>query len=146
MQLSENFSLEELTFSEIGSRKGLANIPGPETLEKLRDLAAFLEEVRTVLGRPVNVNSAYRSQAVNEAVGGKPTSQHLRGEAADIRVPGMTPNEVVQAIRSAKLPYDQLIREFDRWTHVSIAPGRTPRGQVLIIDSKGARPFPPMEV
>ena len=87
------------------------------------------------------VNSAFRSKQVNNAVGSKDTSQHRIGCAADIRVPGITPDEVVKAIIAAKLPYDQLIREFDRWTHISIPNEKSakPRSQVLIIDKKGTR-------
>ena len=87
------------------------------------------------------VNSAFRSKKVNDAVGSKDTSQHRIGCAADIRVPGMAPDAVVKAVIAAKLPFDQLIREFDRWTHISITndPKGKPRGQVLIIDRQGTR-------
>jgi hypothetical protein len=89
------------------------------------------------------VNSAFRSKAVNDAVGSKDTSQHRIGCAADIRVPAMTPDEVVKAIIASGLPYDQIIREFDRWTHVSIpnTPEAKPRKQALIIDRAGTRAF-----
>jgi len=89
------------------------------------------------------VNSAFRCKEVNDAVGSKDTSQHRVGCAADIRVPGMTPDQVVKAIMAADLPFDQLIREFDRWTHISITndPNGKPRGQVLIIDRQGTRPY-----
>ena len=89
------------------------------------------------------VNSAFRSKAVNDAVGSKDTSQHRVGCAADIRVPGMTPDEVVRTIIGSDLGYDQVIREFDRWTHVSIPniAGATPRKQALIIDKQGTRIF-----
>jgi hypothetical protein len=87
------------------------------------------------------VNSAFRSKQVNDAVGSKDTSQHRIGCAADIRVPGVTPDEVVKTIIAAGLPYDQVIREFDRWTHISIPnePARAPRKQALIIDKQGTR-------
>ena len=85
------------------------------------------------------ISSAYRSKAVNDAVGSRDTSSHRLGLAADFRVPGMTPDAVVRAIIAAKLPYDQLIREFDAWTHISISD--TPRRQALIIDKAGTRPF-----
>jgi hypothetical protein len=94
-------------------------------------------------GAFVLVNSAFRCKQVNDAVGSKDTSQHRFGCAADIRVPGVTPDQVVKAVIAAKLPYDQLIREFDRWTHISVpntANGK-PRGQVLIIDKLGTRPY-----
>jgi hypothetical protein len=89
------------------------------------------------------INSAFRSKAVNDAVGSKDSSQHRIGCAADIRVPNMTPDEVVRAIIAADLPYDQIIREFDRWTHISVpnTPDGKPRKQALIIDKAGTRSF-----
>lgn len=139
MNLSEHFTLEELTHTD---HRELDNTPNDAELTNLKRLAEFLEEVKTVLGgKPVMVNSAFRSKAVNDAVGSKDTSQHRVGCAADIRVPGMTPNEVVKAIISAQLPYDQVIREFDRWTHVSVPNNMLdkPRMQALIIDKQGTR-------
>lgn len=143
MNLTPNFTLEELTVSEIGARKGLDNTPGPVAQKNLVRLAKFLEEVRKILGKPIVVNSAYRGPEVNSAVGGSKNSQHLVGCAADIKVPGMTPDAVCRAIIQSKLQYDQLIREFDSWTHISIPneEGSTPRGQTLIIDRAGTRPF-----
>ena len=143
MKLSEHFSLDELTVSESAARLGLDNTPTNEALMNLKRLAAFLEQVRATLGKPIKINSAYRSPAVNKSVGGSATSQHCFGCAADIRVNGMTPDQVVRAIINAKLPYDQVIREFDSWTHVSIpntADGKR-RGMALIIDKKGTRAF-----
>lgn len=139
MNLTEHFTLEELTHTD---HRELDNTPNDAELANLKRLAEFLEEVKTVLGgKPVMVNSAFRSKAVNDAVGSKDTSQHRVGCAADIRVPGMTPNEVVKAIISAQLPYDQVIREFDRWTHVSVPNNMLdkPRMQALIIDKQGTR-------
>jgi hypothetical protein len=107
-------------------------------------LAAFLEEVKSVLGnKPVMVNSAFRCKEVNDAVGSKDTSQHRIGCAADIRVPSMTPDEVVKAVIASGIGYDQIIREFDRWTHISIPniAGDSPRRQALIIDKAGTRPY-----
>ena len=94
-------------------------------------------------GKPIMVNSAFRSKQVNDAVGSKDTSQHRLGCAADIRVPGMTPDEVVKAVIASGLPYDQVIREFDRWTHISVPNQITnePRRQALIIDKQGTRPY-----
>jgi hypothetical protein len=104
----------------------------------------MLEEVKTLLdNKPVMINSAFRSKAVNDAVGSKDTSQHRVGCAADIRVPGLTPDQVVQAIKNSPIQFDQLIREFDSWTHISVPnnPSGTPRKQVLIIDKQGTRPY-----
>ena len=143
MNLSPNFTLEELTASETAARNGLDNTPGPIAMKNLERLAQFLEEVRKVLGKPVVISSGYRGPEVNAHVGGQKTSQHLVGCAADIKVPGMTPDAVCRAIKASDLQYDQLIREFDSWTHVSIPneEGSTPRGQTLIIDRAGTRPF-----
>jgi uncharacterized protein YcbK (DUF882 family) len=143
MNLSPNFTLEELTASETAMRNGLDNTPGPIAMQNLTRLANFLEEVRKVLGKPIMINSAYRGPEVNTHVGGSKNSQHMVGCAADIRVPGMSPNEVCKAIIASDLQYDQLIREFDSWTHISITneEGSTPRGQTLIIDRAGTRPF-----
>lgn len=143
MQLSPHFTLEELTFSEIASRKGLDNTPSANEIDNLKRLALLLEVVRTVVGKPVKINSAYRSKAVNDAVGSKDSSQHRLGCAADIRVDGMTPREVVKAVIACGQDFDQLIQEFDSWTHISVPnyAQDKPRKQVLIIDRSGTRPF-----
>jgi hypothetical protein len=141
MNLSPNFTLEELTHTD---HREYDNTPNDAELENLKRLAQFLEEVKAALGgRPVMVNSAFRSKQVNDAVGSKDTSQHRIGCAVDIRVPKLTPDEVVRIIIAAGLPYDQVIREFNAWTHVSIpnTPDAKPRNQALIIDKQGTRPF-----
>jgi zinc D-Ala-D-Ala carboxypeptidase len=143
VKLSPNFTLAELTHSETAERLGLDNTPDEKVKANLVRLARMLEEVRRVLGRPVMVNSAYRSPAVNKAIGSKPTSQHCIGCAADIRVPGLTPDDIVKAIIKTNIEYDQLIREFNSWVHISI-PNKfadKPRKQVLIIDKTGTRPY-----
>ena len=137
--MTPHFTLEELTHTD---HREFDNTPNDEELENIMRLAEFLEEVKAALGgRPVMVNSAFRSKQVNDAVGSKDSSQHRIGCAVDIRVPQLTPDQVVKAIIAADLPYDQLIREFDRWTHISIpnTPTTQPRRQVLIIDKKGTR-------
>jgi putative chitinase len=140
MQLSEHFSLEELTHTD---HREFDNTPTDKELANLVRLAEFLEVIKAILdGRPIMINSAFRSKAVNDAVGSKDSSQHRTGCAADIRVPGMTPDEVVKAIIASDLDYDQVIREFDRWTHLSIpSESVTPRKTALIIDKTGTRPY-----
>ena len=141
MQLSKHFSYDELTTT---NHREFDNTPSEAELENLKRLANFLEEVKSVLyGKPIMVNSAFRSELVNNACGSKSNSQHRVGCAADIRVPGLTPDEVVKAIMDSDLPYDQLIREFDRWTHLSIPnqPTDLPRKQALIIDKTGTRKY-----
>ena len=141
MKLSPSFTLDELTHTDL---RQYDNTPSDGELENLVRLAEFLEQVKVVLGgKPIIVNSAFRSKAVNDAVGSKDSSQHRKGRAADIRVPGLTPDQVVKAIIESGLEYDQVIREFDRWTHVSIPNTAVaePRGMALIIDKGGARAY-----
>jgi hypothetical protein len=153
MNLTPNFTLEELTHTD---HRTLDNTPtehekciinGKEVLvnavENMPRLADFLEQIKVILGgKPIMVNSGFRSEAVNDAVGSSNKSDHRRGCAADIRVPGMTPDEVTRAIIGSSLEYEQVIREFDRWTHVAIPMiGSAARKSKLIIDKTGTRPF-----
>lgn len=141
MNLSEHFTYDELTHTD---HREFDNTPNEAELANLKRLAAFLEEVKVLLGgKPVMVNSAFRSKQVNDAVGSKDTSQHRIGCAADIRIPGMTPDEVVKAVIASDLGFDQVIREFDRWTHISVpnTPEAKPRRQALIIDRSGTRVY-----
>ena len=143
MQLSEHFTLEELTSSSVAARTGLDNTPNATEVANLVRVAELLEQVRKLLGKPISINSGFRSKAVNDAVGSKDTSQHRIGCAADIKVSGMTPKEVVQACIDANIPFDQIIEEFGSWTHISVPDSiaRPPRKQALIIDRQGTRPF-----
>jgi len=135
--MTPHFTLAELTAT---SHRQFDNTPNEAETANLQKLAEFLERVKEALdGKPVMINSAFRSKQVNDSVGSKDTSQHRTGCAADFKVPGMTPDAVVRAIIAAGLPYDQIIREFDAWTHISISD--TPRRQALIIDRAGTRPF-----
>jgi hypothetical protein len=140
-KLTEHFTLEELTHTD---HREFDNTPNEAETANLGRLALFLEQVKQVLGgKPIMVNSAFRCKQVNDAVGSKDTSQHRIGCAADIRVPGMTPDEVVKAVIASGIGYDQVIREFDRWTHISVPNTKdmTPRRQALIIDKSGTRQY-----
>jgi uncharacterized protein YcbK (DUF882 family) len=144
MNLSPNFTLEELTRSEAAARNGWDNTPNETEIENLKRLAALLQDVKAAVGgKPVIINSGFRSKQVNDAVGSNDRSQHRLGCAADLRVPGMTPRQVVEACIEAKVPFDQIILEFDSWTHISVpnAPDAAPRGSKLIIDRQGTRQF-----
>lgn len=140
-QLSPHFTLEEFTSSQTGARKGIDNTPSPEIVAQLRDTAALLERVRTLLGGvPLIISSGYRSPALNAIVGGVPSSAHMSGRAADILVPSFgTPLEVCRAIEPhlAELGIDQLIYEFEAWTHIGTA--AAPRRQILTIDMHRTR-------
>jgi hypothetical protein len=143
-QLTEHFTLEELTRSDVALRNGWDNTPNGDEIANLVRLAFLLEQVKKAVGgKPVMVNSGFRSKRVNDAVGSKDTSQHRIGCAADIRVPGMTPKQVVDACIAAKVPYDQIILEFDSWTHISVAntPDKDLRHAQLIIDHAGTRAY-----
>ena len=135
--MTPHFTLAELTAT---SHRQFDNTPNEAETANLQRLAEFLERVKEALdGKPIMINSAFRSKQVNDSVGSKDTSQHRTGCAADFKVPNMTPDSVVRTIIAAGLPYDQIIREFDAWTHISISD--TPRRQALIIDRAGTRPF-----
>lgn len=141
MNLSPHFTLAELTRTD---HRKFDNTPGQAEIANLTRLAQFLELCRTALGdKPMVVTSAYRSKAVNSAVGSKDTSQHRTGCAADFIVPGITPDLVVKTLIKAGLPYDQIICEFNSWTHISIPnkPDLLPRYQALVIDRQGTRIF-----
>ncbi len=152
--LTPHFTLEELTHTD---HRDLDNTPterekciidGKEVfvnaVANLPRLANFLEQLKVILGgKPIMINSGFRSEAVNDSVGSNNKSDHRRGCAADIRVPGMTPDEVTKAIIASDLPYQQVIREFDRWTHVAITTNESdvPKKSKLIIDKQGTRAY-----
>jgi hypothetical protein len=141
MKLSEHFTLAELTVSEWASRKDVDNTPPKVLLSTLQELAAKLEEVRSVLGKPIHVNSGYRSPKVNKAIGGSPTSSHQHGQAADIISPEFgRPEQVCAAIIKSSIKFDQLILEYPTpegggWVHLGI--GKRMRQQVLTINKHG---------
>lgn len=133
--LTEHFTLEELTISQEAARRGISNEPSAEQIGNLRGLCVYvLEPLRVALGRPVIVSSGYRSPAVNALVGGSATSEHMKGLAADITVPGMTPVEVCRKIVELKLPCRQIISELGRWTHVSLS--KTPEVKPEVLTAK----------
>ena len=139
--MTPHFTLAELTAT---SHREFDNTPNEAETANLQRLAEFLEQVKTALdGKPIMINSGFRSKQVNDSVGSRDSSQHRIGAACDFRVPGMTPDAVVRAVIAAGLPFDQIIREFDAWTHISVTntPDGTPRRQALIIDKAGTRPF-----
>ncbi len=129
MNLTANFSLHELSKSETALRMGFDNTPDDEATENLRLLCEkVLQPVRDHYGKGVKVNSAYRSPESNAAVGGSKTSDHCKGMAADIEIPGVANADLAQWIMD-NLEYTQLILEFytpgipdSGWVHVSYDP------------------------
>jgi hypothetical protein len=141
-QLSQNFTLEEMCRTS----KPFANVPGPAEIAAMRTLCTMvLEPVRRHYGKPVRVNSAFRSLQVNRAVGSKDTSQHRRGEAADIEIDGVTNADLARWIRDHLL-FDQLILEAYQpgvpnsgWVHVSFRAGRARKSVLtMTMGSHGA--------
>lgn len=143
MKLSEHFTLEELTYSDIAKRHSLDNNPDKHIIFNLTRLAELLENVRALFNQPIRINSAYRSITVNSLLGSKPTSQHCNGCAADIHIASLTPDQIVKKIIKSDIQYDQVIREFDSWVHISIPndEGYIAKKQALIIDKTGTRPY-----
>jgi zinc D-Ala-D-Ala carboxypeptidase len=142
-QLSTHFSLEELIATQ---HRGIDNTPPADVVTRLARTAQGLEAVRTRLGVPVIISSGYRCPALNHAVGGQPSSQHLVGEAADFIAPQFgPPATVVSALVDCRdVDFDQLIEEHGAgvsWVHVSFVSDRAPRRQVLMIDASGTRPW-----
>lgn len=118
-QLSQHFSLEELTHTDTG----LPNHPSDTELDHLRSAAFRMEAVRTLLGgAAIHVDSGYRSMAVNLKVRGVPTSAHCLGYAIDFKCPDFgTPVEIVRAISESNIKFDQCIEE-GTWVHISFDP------------------------
>ena len=140
MNLTDNFSLEELCNSSTAKAKGIDNTPSPEVVNNLKLLAVnILQPLRATYGRPITVNSGYRSPALNKAVGGAGNSDHMYGRAADISVGSRAGNKILfDLIIKLKLPDDQLIFEKGSrktgpdWVHVSFNPARN-RSQILYL-------------
>ena len=139
-QLSEHFSLAEMTVSANAVALGLSNIPPADILARLKTTARQMERVRDLLGgRAIHVSSAYRSPAVNRVAGGAKASAHMSGWAVDFTCPDFgSPLDVADRIARSALTFDQLIHEHGRWVHISFDPLR--RGQQLTIDAHGTRP------
>jgi len=145
MKLTENFSLQEMIKSQTAERKGIDNKPSdPSVITNLQTLCEkVLQPVRDHYGRPVVINSGYRSPKLNKAIGSSSKSQHTKGEAADIEIPGVSNKELAEYIRD-NLGFDQLILEFyngvdpqSGWVHVSYVDDNSNRKQTLTINKNG---------
>lgn len=128
------FTIEEMTKSSTATAKGIDNTPSKDIEAKLQKLIeAVLDLLKEWYGKPIRVNSGYRCEALNEAIGGSKTSQHCLGEAADITAGSKEENEKLFNYIKDNLPFDQLINESDfSWIHVSYREGRL-RKQVLAL-------------
>ena len=131
------FSIEELCASDTAERKKIDNTPNADArLRMQRLIEQLLDPIRAAWGSPITVNSGYRSPALNRAVGGVPTSQHVKGEAADITVGSTADNKrlfdkIVELQKAGRIAFDQLIDESNyKWIHISYRAGNN-RNQVL---------------
>lgn len=137
-QISAHFTLRELTRSQTAERKGIDNTPSPEVIANLKALCdAILEPLRVVVG-PLTVTSAYRSPALNRAVGGNSKGQHPLGQAADIECFKMSTRALAEKVIELKLPFDELIVEYAQaddpnagWVHISYKKDGGNSGQIL---------------
>ena len=144
-KLTEHFTVEELTASPTARAKGIANTPTPDHLENMKYVCEkILEPVRRQFGKPITINSSYRCPALNKAVGGSTTSQHVNGEAVDFEINGIS-NKVVADWVSENLEFDQVILEFysegelnSGWVHASIKRNGQNRKQKLIARKDGS--------
>lgn len=130
----KHFTIEEMTKSSTATAKGIDNTPSKDIEAKLQKLIeAVLDLLKEWYGKPIRVNSGYRCEALNEAIGGSKTSQHCLGEAADITAGSKEENKKLFEYIKDNLPFDQLINESDfSWIHVSYREGRL-RKQVLAL-------------
>jgi zinc D-Ala-D-Ala carboxypeptidase len=136
MESKSYFSISEMCKSPTACRLKISNTPPPEAIKNLQGLIEHvLDPLRAAYGFPVIVSSGYRCAALNKAIGGVPTSQHMLGQAADIHTVADTPEanrELFNLIQRLRLPYDQLINEYNfNWIHVSFSPRN--RRQVIAI-------------
>jgi hypothetical protein len=139
MELTPHFTLEEATFSERASRKGINNQPSEQIFLNIKQAAVALERVRFLLGQPITINSWYRNAVVNKLVGGSKGSSHMGGWAIDFRCENYgRPLKIAQAIANSTINFDQLIHEYDSWVHISFDPRM--RMQLLTYDSKTVTP------
>lgn len=140
MQLSKNFSLAELIASRTATARGLSNQPTEEHIEALKALVEnVLQPLRDAVGKPIRITSGYRSHDLNNAVGGSKTSQHSRGQAADLVIQGMHPYDICRLLVKENIDFDQLIQEFGEWVHVSFNNKGRQRRQVLTAVKQNGR-------
>ncbi len=144
MQLSKNFSLAEMTKSETALRHDMDNTPGEAEIANLKTLCEkVLQPVRDHFAKGVKVNSGYRHPEVNAKVGGSKTSDHCKGQAADIEIPGVPNHELAQWI-SNNLEFTQVILEFytqgvpdSGWVHVSYDPANLKKQELTAVKQNG---------
>lgn len=115
-----NFKISELIHSDTAVLYRINNMPDINSLDNMLNLIVYcLQPIRDKLKKPMKITSGYRCYELNKKVGGQLTSQHLKGQAIDFVVDGMTPSQIVSFIKDNGFEYDQLINEYDKWVHIS---------------------------
>lgn len=128
-----NFKISELIYSDTAIQHNINNMPDIKALDCMLDLIFYcLQPIRDYLKKPMIITSGFRNNQVNKLVGGKPNSQHLKGQAADFIITGMPVNLVIDKIKASGIEFDQLLNECNQWTHISYNKGKN-RKQVLYI-------------
>lgn len=148
MQITEHFSFKELTRSETARRLGLQNVPSAAEMVNIQYTAEQLEKIRAYVGRGIVVTSCFRSERVNKAVGGSPTSAHRFGLAADCDAIGLTSlafaKEIIKMRDEGKIKFDQLILEFPErgdgaWVHIGFRRNSPMRNQIMTATKKNGK-------
>lgn len=139
--LSKNFTLNEFTHSNIAMRSSIDNTPSKDQIKNIKRLCAWIvQPLRDHINAPIHISSGFRCKKLNTLIKGAKNSQHMGGLAADITCEFHNPEQLAQMIQDLQLPFDQLIIEFGRWVHVSIAQNpEDTRSEVLIASKKGKR-------
>lgn len=145
-QITKNFTLSELTYSDTALKKGIKNIPSNDEYQNMKSLCEnVLQPLRDALGKPIIIHSCFRNEELNKAVGGSSTSQHVKGSAADFHVNGMNMKELAEYIKK-NFKFDQLILEYSDgpsyshgWCHVSWKNEKDNRQQCLTINKSGTK-------
>lgn len=120
-----NFRMSELIYSDAAIKNNINNMPDINALDSMLNLVFYcLQPIRNLIKKPIIVTSCFRCAKVNSLVGGMSNSQHLKGEAADFQIKGMSPNQIIKTIQKSDIEYDQLINEYDKWVHVSFKKGK----------------------
>ena len=132
MKSSENFELEEFTKSATAERRNISNVPGAEEIKNITNLVTrLLQPLRDIYKEPFTINSGFRSLALNKEIGGAPSSQHLKGEAADVKV--KEPNKLLSTLIKSRLEFDQAIL-YPTFLHLSFKDGKN---RNVILYAKG---------
>ncbi len=126
-----NFKLSELMHSDIAIKNNINNMADLNSLDNMLNLIFYcLQPIRNLIKKPIIITSGFRCKKVNELIKGALNSQHLVGEAADFKIKGMKPAEIIKIIKNSNIEFDQLINEYNSWVHISYKKGKN-RKQIL---------------